>query len=127
MIRRIIKTIAASYRRRIIDVACPKDYHQILSMLVPLLFERVLIRLYRFISCHWRHLSDCQQQLINLDFEFDNLASLHQQIEAGGFQIHGVIRLTRHMALAWSAQDSLLSTTPHLYETEGLLLKSPAH
>jgi len=75
----------------------------------------------------WRHLSDCQQQPINLDFEFDNFASLHQQIEAWGFQIHGVIRLTRHMALAWSAQDSLLSTTPHLYETEGLLLKSPAH
>jgi len=63
--------IAASNRRRIIDVAHPKD-NQILSMPIKsinlLIAIRTRARLNRFILCHWRHLSDCQQQLVNLDF-----------------------------------------------------------
>jgi len=49
----------------------PKD-HQILSMPIKsinlLIAIRTRARLNRFILCHWRHLSDCQQQLVNLDF-----------------------------------------------------------
>jgi len=94
-------------------------------MLVPLWFERVLIRLYRFISCHLASFIGLPATAYQSRFwiwQFGLASSTDR-----GFQIHGVIRLTRHIALAWSAQDSLLSTTPHLYETEGLLLKSPAH